>query len=143
MKRRTRGFTLVEILIVLVILSVLSMIALPHYREQVQRTYRSLARAELHKVSLRQEQFFAESRAYAESLEELGYPGNSLILARNGNVGSGSVAGGIYRLTMAPGETSYRVLATPLQGDSRCGNLSLDGMGTRDASGPEGVSACW
>ena len=143
MKRWTRGFTLVEMMIVLVILSLLLMISLPRYREQVQRTYRSLAKAELQKIILRQEQFFTEARAYAGTLGELGYPGDSYVLGKDGNVWEGSVPGGIYRLSMAPLGASYRVHATPLQADSRCGNLSLDGLGTRQASGPDGVSGCW
>ena len=143
MKRWTRGFTLVEIMIVLVILSLLLIISLPRYREQVQRTYRSLAKAELQKIVLRQEQFFTEARAYAETLGELGYPGDSYVLGKDGNIREGSVPGGIYRLSMAPLGSSYRVQAAPLQADTRCGNLSLDGLGTRQASGPDGVSGCW
>ena len=143
MKRWTRGFTLVEMMIVLVILSLLLMISLPRYREQVQRTYRSLAKAELQKIILRQEQFFTEARAYAGTLGELGYPGDSYVLGKDGNVWEGSVPGGIYRLSMAPLGASYRVQAAPLQADTRCGNLSLDGRGTRQASGPDGVSGCW
>ena len=142
MSRRDGGFTLVEIMMVLVVLSVLLMVSLPRYLEQVHRTYRALARAELQKVVLRQEQFFIEQRSYAENLQQLGYPGESYVLARDGNV-LAAASPGIYRISMTPVGGSYQVTAFPLQRDSRCGNLSLDGLGIRRASGPRGLAGCW
>jgi type IV pilus assembly protein PilE len=142
MSRQVAGFTLVEIMIVLVILSVLMMVSLPLYREQVQRTYRALARVELQKVVVRQEQFFIEQRAYASNLEELGYAGESYVLARDGDVRT-EPHGGIYRISMMPLGSSFRVSAAPLQGDPRCGRLSLDGLGIRGATGSAGLAGCW
>lgn len=141
--RAVAGFTLVEIMIVLVILFVLLLVALPRYGEQVHKTQRVLARAELQKVALRQEQYFTEQRAYATNLAELGYPGDRYVLSRDGEARAWPEGRGIYLITMEADRGAYRVAAAPLRVDSRCGTLSLDGLGIRGAGGPGGVASCW
>ncbi len=143
MPRQDRGLTLIEILIVMVVLSLLLLTAMPRYAEQVQETYRILARAELRKVVLKQEQFFIEQRTYADRLSALGYPADSYLLARNGEIQSRTGGQGIYRITMEAAGEGYRVRASPLKPDRRCGVLTLDRLGIRGASAPGGVEACW
>jgi type IV pilus assembly protein PilE len=143
MLRRRRGFTLLELLIALVIVGVLLMSALPSYREHLLRTRRALARAELQKIVVRQEQFFIERRAYAASLTDLGYPSSPYAIDANGNPRLPSQGNGIYLIQLATAARSYTLYATPALGDPRCGGLSLDSLGTRAASGTSGVAYCW
>ena len=64
-RQQARGFTLVEILIVVTVVAILAFIALPSYQQHVIKTKRSLAKAELMEVLSRQEQFFVNNRQYA------------------------------------------------------------------------------
>ena len=137
------GLTLIEVMVVMVILAVLAMVALPGYREHVRKVNRAVAGAALQKVALRQEQFFAEQRSYANGLEELGYPGDGFVLDRQGNVHQPSQAAGIYRISMVMTEDYYALSATPLRSDRRCGTLTLDGLGVKGAEGPGGMDVCW
>ena len=137
------GFTLIEMMIVSVIVSILMLVSLPGYREQVRKSHRAMAKAELHKLVLRQEQFFIERRRYANNLGELGLPGDVCILGKDGSIRDLAYNAGIYRLSMLALQNSYSVQAQPMQKDTRCGQLSLSGLGVRAASGKDGVGGCW
>ena len=70
--RRTRGFTLLELMITVVIVAVLAAIALPSYLGQLRRSSRAEAQALLTDMASRQQQFLADRRAYAASAATLG-----------------------------------------------------------------------
>ena len=127
----------------MVILSLLMLAAVPMYAEQIRATHRVLARAELQKVALRQEQYFSEQQSYALGLGDLGYPGDRYVLAKDGSVLAWPDGRGLYLVSMSSSGGDYRVSASPLRVDARCGTLSLDWSGVREVSGPGGPGACW
>jgi type IV pilus assembly protein PilE len=63
-----RGFTLVEMMIVLVVLAVLMAIALPAYQEQVRKGRRASAQSHLMDIAAKQQQFLLDNRRYAADL---------------------------------------------------------------------------
>ena len=73
------GFTLIELMIVVVILSILSAIAYPSYVAYVVRGYRSEGQQWLQDFAQRQEQYFLDRRAYATA--GLGNGANQLPMA--------------------------------------------------------------
>lgn len=70
-RRTHRGFTLLEMMIVAVIIAILLMIALPSYQGQIRRSHRASAQAHLMDIAARQQQYLYDSRAYATSLATL------------------------------------------------------------------------
>lgn len=68
---RQRGFTLIEMLIVLVIVALLSAVAYPSYRNSVMKSRRSAAQAVLSDVAQRQQQYLMDARSFTTSLTDL------------------------------------------------------------------------
>lgn len=135
---RTRGFTLVEVLIVMVIVAVLAMIAVPTYNDSVRKSRRSDAIAALTALQQAQERWRGNNPSYTTSFEDLGL--------------SDSSPSDYYTLSLAaPGEgenalaTGYIATATAKSGttqadDAQCGKMSLRMRGGNLAYAGAGTS---
>ena len=64
-KQSQAGFTLIELMIVIVIVAILLAVALPAYQNQVIRGHRAAAKAEMLEIATRQQQYLLSDRAYA------------------------------------------------------------------------------
>ena len=62
-----RGFTLIELMIVVAIIAILASIAIPSYRDYVTRGKLTEAHSTLAGMSVRMEQFFQDNRTYIGS----------------------------------------------------------------------------
>ena len=69
---RSRGFTIVEILIAVAIIGILAAIALPSYQKQIQKSNRAAAQAVMLDAANKQQIYLSQARTYASSLSELG-----------------------------------------------------------------------
>ena len=68
MHHRTTGFSLIELLIVVVILGILATIAYPSYSQWVTETRRSDAQSALVELAARQERYFSQCNSYTSTL---------------------------------------------------------------------------
>jgi len=129
-RRPARGFTLIELVIVMTVIGILAAVAIPAYQDQVRRGHRASAQATMLDAVARQRQVLIDRRAYAASPAELGMAVPPAIAAR-------------YAIAFeAPGDArppTFRIVATPTgpQAGDRCGVLTVDQAGTRSPAG------CW
>jgi len=69
---RTRGFTVMELMIVVVIVAILAAIAVPSYNQHVIRGNRTAAQRYMMDVADRQEQYLNSMRAYTTAVDATG-----------------------------------------------------------------------
>jgi len=62
------GFTLIELMIVVVVIGILAAVAYPSYQDYVRRGKRSDAQQFMSEVSLRQGQYILDARAYTDKM---------------------------------------------------------------------------
>lgn len=135
---RQRGFTLVELMIVVAVIGILAALAYPSYTEYVRRGYRAEARA-----GLMQAAQWMERAATASGT----YPG---IDAFAGTALT-TVPSGTYAISVTDRtDSTYTLRATAqnAQRGDRCGNFTLEQSGLRGANGKKANVAdydgsCW
>jgi type IV pilus assembly protein PilE len=67
------GFTLIELMIVIVIVAVLLGIALPAYQNQILRGHRAAAKGEMLEIASRQQQYLLANRSYTNDPSVFAY----------------------------------------------------------------------
>jgi len=133
---RSRGFTLLELLITVVIVGILAAIALPSYQKQIQKTRRSDAKSALVGAAGQMERFFTERGTYATAT--LGTGATAVYPSTTQN--------GYYALSFANlAATSYKLKATPIgaQAGDPCGAMTYDDQGNKGITGSAPMDQCW
>lgn len=124
-----KGFTLIEVMIVVVIIGILAAIAYPSYQEYVRRANRAEGQAFLQDIAAKQERYFSQNNKYITSATDI---------AKLGAVDTSET--GKYKLTIS-NSNHYTLSAAPQFSDSKCGTLTLNALGTKGAGGS--VKDCW
>lgn len=135
-----RGFTLIEVIVVVTILAILAAVAIPNYTEYVQRGRRADAKTALLQIAQWQERRRTETNAYAAATAD--------IPAGIRTVQSGG--GTTYNITVDAGATAtnYRLTATRagVMATDPCGDFTLTNLGVRGSenlSGGRTTDQCW
>ena len=68
-----KGFTLIEILIVVVVLGILAAIAIPRYTRARENAYSAAVRSDLENLALAQEAYFDDNLSYTTDVSSLVY----------------------------------------------------------------------
>jgi len=139
-----KGFSLVEILVVVIVAGILLGVAVPSYQGYVLRSDRTDATNALIQITGSQERFYLQNGSYASNaqLALLGFPASH-------------TERGYYRLSITPhkgglsiGYTAKATVVTTEKqsADSDCAAFSIDEMGHRGANSgfnPTAVEKCW
>lgn len=134
-----QGFTLIELMIVVVVVAILAAIALPSYNESVNRGKRSDGKAYLLDLASQQERYFSQNLSYASSVAILGASGESSERHYAGSIAalpSGCTTAGTKCRT-------YTLTASSSFSDSKCGNLTYTSAGAKGETGTEDTAYCW
>ena len=133
---RQGGFTLIELMVVIVIVGILATIAIPAYNDSVRKGRRSDAKSSLTTIAARMEQYFMDNKTYTTDLTDLGYadsPADS--------------TDGFYQITAAACDggaitTCFKLTAAPPADGVQASDTDCDEM-IMDSNGSQTPAACW
>jgi len=134
------GFSLIELMVVLVIISVLVAIAVPSYYNKVLKAHRTEAKTALLDIAAREERYFNTNNLYSAAPADVGYTG-----AWPQAVGSGYYTVTVTAPAAAAGALpTYTITATSIgtqTKDTPCATFTLTSTGVQ-TSAPN-TTDCW
>ena len=142
-----RGFTLIELMIVLVIVAILASIAVPSYQNSVMKSRRADAKAALSAAAAEQEKWFFQFMQYSGDVDDIGGNGSGLLLSPEGFYTVTVTNPSAGTCTSSAPFNCYTLTATPTVGgpqeeDTACTTFVLAHTGARSATGSNS-SSCW
>lgn len=152
MKSKLRGFTLVELMIVVAVIGILVAVAFPFYQQYVRKGNRQAAKATLMTLAQLQERYYTTNSIYIGTIGTLvGLPGATTVYAGDdpadnrakfavtqvaGSGGAGCTTLSCGFLLTATANGTYL--------DPECGSLTLSSTGVRGkVGGTATLRECW
>lgn len=122
-----RGFTLIELMIVVAVVGILAAIAIPSYQDSVRKSRRAQAKADIVEYAQMAERWFTVNNSYA---------GFTVPPDRETPQ---------YGIVVNAAATSFTITATPEDGQvkDRCGTLTINHAGVKTHSTEVPVKECW
>ena len=142
MDRKSNGFTLIELMIVVAIIGILAAIAYPSYTEYVKRTRRAEIAGLLSEVTQSLERFYSRNGQYSD-IAAAGGTAAATVTVPTGN--------GFYTITADRSNAqAFTLTAAPISSSmmagDKCGSFVIDNTGKRSNTGLSGgatTAACW
>lgn len=124
--KKLRGFTLIELMIVVAVIGILASIAIPNYSDYVRKSRRADAQAALMELAQQLERHYTANNAYT---------GATLNATVTGRVSL------FYSITSSIGSQTYTITATPTarQSADTCGTMTINHTGARTPT----TAGCW
>lgn len=140
---RSRGFTLIEIMITVAIVAILASVAYASYTDSVQRSRRTDGQEALNRAAALQERWYIQNNQYSANMASLGgatsLEGNyALSAVNNSSSGTSCDSGACYTITA----TAQNAQAA----DTDCATLTIDNLGRKRSLSSASVDTsdiCW
>lgn len=146
MNKKYKGFTLIEVMVVVAIVAILAAIAVPSYNDSVTKSRRADAQSALMGLSQAMERHFTQNNTYESAITGTVPQPPDIFPTQSPIDGSAK----FYNLRVtAVTATTYILQAQPINGQAGNGVLQLNYLGQRvwdrdnDSNLTESSDACW
>jgi len=135
--KKNKGFTLIELMIVVAIIGVMSAIAFPSYDSYMKKSRRADAKVGLSKLADKQERFYLQNNTYTNSFAAAGL-----------NTSNASEEG-YYSFAISSADLVSGFIITATAGSSQandtgCTTMTLSSTGAKEPNGdPATEKDCW
>lgn len=133
--KRTSGFTLVEVMVVVAIIGILAAVAYPNYQEHVRKTRRAAAAGCLLELAQFMERHYTTNMSYVGAVLPNTACRTELAAFYTFGFSANATTASTFELEASP----QGVQAS----DTRCGTLGINQAGARSESGTGTVADCW
>jgi type IV pilus assembly protein PilE len=140
---RTRGFTLVELAVTMIVVAILAAIAIPGYTNYMRKARRTDAKVALLGLAALEERYFSTSNAYSATPTDLGFTGTTWPQTVGGGYFTVTVSGVAAATTTAT--ATYLITANAVgsqANDTNCATYTINQAGTRTAT-TNADGLCW
>ena len=133
MIKKTRGFTLIELMIVVAVLSIIVAIGYPSYMEHIKKSRRAEGMGQLLELADRMERAYSDRGTYPTNISE---------------VYVATTDGGFYTLSIVSANNiSFTVNAAPTslgkQDTDKCKTFTLTSLGQKSVTNSSMNDQCW
>jgi type IV pilus assembly protein PilE len=148
-----QGFSLIELMVTVAVLTILAAIAIPSYQSYVLKSHRTEAKTALLDLASMEERFMSTNNTYSQAPSDLGYTAGAFPI---------NTLNSYYQITqptfvpavppsatsLAGTPASYSFTATAINGqtaDAACQTLTISSGGLQTATGsdPNPNTDCW
>ena len=132
MRRKSLGFTLIELMIALAIVGILSAVAFPAYKYQIRKGNRAAAEAAIMDIANRQQQYLLNNRAYAAENSTT----HTFTTATGYSLPTDVSKNYTYEIAIGSSPPTFTITFTPRSGTVMYGdgNLTLDSSGSKSSN---------
>ncbi len=130
---RTRGFTLIEMMIVVVVVGILAAIALPAYQAQMRKSNRSAAQQFMMDAATREQQLLLDSRNYVAVTATANFPNAPSSGGINLTVPATTTPNYTFTVTVdnTANPPTFLITGTAINSQAVDGALTLDQTGAK------------
>jgi type IV pilus assembly protein PilE len=131
---RVKGFTLIELMLVVAIIGILFAVAIPSYQSYVMKAKRAAAVTAVLELGSRQARYYTRQNAYTASMTVLGYPADPTPIDGAYNLSTTLTEGGGFTAKAVP----FGKQATDV-----CGTFTYTDIGKKGQTGTGSLKECW
>lgn len=150
--QKEKGFSLLELMVVVAIIGILAAIAIPNYNRYITKSRRAAAESFVMTLSNQEAQLLLDLRRYVSVANNAAFLNAPTDASPGLNVAVPGDVSSYYNVSIvatnpANAAPTFTVTATPVGGqaaaDTQCGSISIDQAGTKTITGTGTVSSCW